>query len=58
MTLLGWFSVIFMLLWLLSVLGIVVLYFVKLRPLIREMQKTPEGRMALVKIMFPPRFHK
>lgn len=52
------FSVVFMVLWLVAVIWAIVMYFVRVRPLVRELQKTPEGRMKLVKIMFPPRFHR
>lgn len=52
------FSIVFMVLWVGTIIWAVVMYFVRVRPLVRELQKTPEGRMRLVKIMFPPRFHR
>jgi hypothetical protein len=44
--------------WILSVVSIVILYFVRIRPLIQKLKETDAGRRALIKAMFPPRFHK
>jgi hypothetical protein len=45
-------------LWLVSVLSFLIYFWVKVMPVIRELQKTAEGQLTLSKLVFPPRFRR
>jgi hypothetical protein len=53
-----WITVALLLAWVLSVVAVAVFYWIRLRPVIKKLQETDEGRRVLIKTMFPPRFHK
>lgn len=44
--------------WVLLVLGFTIYFVIKILPGIRELRETPGGQRELIKVMFPPRFHK
>lgn len=44
--------------WLVLVVSFGLYFWIRVMPVIRQMRDTPEGQVALTKLMFPPRFRR
>jgi hypothetical protein len=46
------------LVWVVMVVSFAIYFWLRIMPVIRMMQETTEGQLALSKLMFPPRFRR
>ena len=44
--------------WLVFVVAFLIYFWVKVMPVVRQLQETTEGQLTLSKLMFPPRFRR
>jgi uncharacterized protein YpmB len=44
--------------WLVLVVSFLVYFWLRIMPVVRQMQETVEGQLALARLMFPPRFRR
>jgi hypothetical protein len=44
--------------WLLSILSFSIYFWLRVMPLLKQLREEPDGNVQLVKIFFPPKFHR